>query len=181
MGFPKRTVGSSQRPAKRKRVLSHRPYLSPDFFFCFLHSRPSFRAFHVLLRSLVGREPTYFAFISTHRAHIVAGVLKAEEAIARDLASALVADPLSLKEAWEGEGAEGEFQDGISISLPRSPQKIREPSASHSSRLGSSQLLLAAGANAASISLAFLFSCPHPGTLGSRGSQGQGEGAGARS
>ena len=144
MGFPKRTVGSSQRPAKRERVLSHRPYLSPNFSSCFLHSRPRFRAFHVLLRSLVGHEPTYLAFISTHGAHIVAGVLKAEEARAHDLASALVTDPLSLKEAWEGEGAKGESQDGISISLPRSPQKIRTPSASHSSRLGSSQLLPAA-------------------------------------
>ena len=47
----------------------------------------------------------------THGAHIVTGVLKADEAITLGLARALVADHLSLKEGWEA--AEGSGQDVI--------------------------------------------------------------------
>lgn len=65
-GFPKRSVGRSQRPAGWERVPGHRPYLRPSFFFsfCFLRTTSRFRSFHMLLRSLMGREPTYFPFIS---------------------------------------------------------------------------------------------------------------------
>lgn len=118
---------------------SHRPYLRPNFFFsfCFLRTTSRFRSFHMLLRSLMGREPTYFPVrmeISrsglgqmpshplslgeasltihlTHGSYIVAGVLKANEAIALGLACALVTDHFSLKEGWEA--AEGACQDVI--------------------------------------------------------------------
>lgn len=91
----------------------------------------------MLLRSLMGREPTYFpvgikgsgsglglglgqmlspgeaslTIHLTHGAHIVAGVLKANKAIALGLACALVTDHFCLKEGWEA--AEGTCQDVI--------------------------------------------------------------------
>lgn len=120
----------------------HRPYLRPSFFFsfCFLRTTSRFRSFHILLRSLMGREPTYFPVETegsrqawsglgqcvpcpqspgeatptihlTHGAHVVAGVLEADEAVALGLACALVTDHLGLKEGWEA--AEGACQDVI--------------------------------------------------------------------
>lgn len=93
----------------------------------------------MLLRSLMGREPTYFPvgvegsrsdlggqFLPhppfpgeassltihlPHGAHIVTGVLEADKAIALGFACALVTDHLSLKEGWET--AEGSGQDVI--------------------------------------------------------------------
>lgn len=142
-GFPKRTLGRSQCLARWEQVPNHRPYLRPNFFFsfCFLRTTSRFRSFHMLLRSLMGREPTYFPmgmegsrlglelgfskYLShplspgeasptihlTHGAYIVARVLKADKAIALGLARALVADHLSFKEGWEA--AEGACQDVI--------------------------------------------------------------------
>lgn len=156
MRISQRTVGRSQRPAGWERVPSHRPYLRPNFFFsfCFLRTTSRFRSFHMLLRSLMGREPTYFpvggrvhgqawgqaqarclpcpltlgkaapTIHLTHGAHIVAGVLKADEAIALGFARALVADHLSLKEGWEA--AEGSCQDVIIHLIAQIPTEDSE-------------------------------------------------------
>lgn len=108
----------------------------------------------MLLRSLMGREPTYFpvggrvhgqawgqaqarclpcpltlgkaapTIHLTHGAHIVAGVLKADEAIALGFARALVADHLSLKEGWEA--AEGSCQDVIIHLIAQIPTEDSE-------------------------------------------------------
>lgn len=63
-GFPKNWEGASAWLGGRGA--DHRPYLRPNFFFsfCFLRTTSRFRSFHMLLRSLMGREPTYFPFIS---------------------------------------------------------------------------------------------------------------------
>lgn len=63
------------------------------------------------LAQLDGTRTHIFPIHLTHGAHVVTGVLKANEAIALCLARAFVADHLSLKEGWET--TEGACQDVI--------------------------------------------------------------------
>lgn len=115
--------GTSARPDGRA-VLATDP-LRLFFFSLLLPCCVQVRSFHMLLRSLVGREPTYFPVgkrgfrsgsdqmsampndpigdrthhSSLHGTHIVTGVLGCE-AITLGLACATSPDHLSLKEGW---------------------------------------------------------------------------------
>lgn len=66
MGTTHRANGALSAPGWVGAGANHRPYLRPNFFFsfCFLRTTSRFRSFHMLLRSLMGLEPTYFPFIS---------------------------------------------------------------------------------------------------------------------
>lgn len=62
LGFPTNICEKELAPGWVGAGANHRPYLRPNFFFsfCFLRTTSRFRSFHMLLRSLMGREPTYF-------------------------------------------------------------------------------------------------------------------------